>query len=143
MTTQPPVCHISVNETIVQPGARHLPTIPPVNAGDLQSLVNAINAIRQMLNILTGQLAAQRPSVTVMQQPGSSPGSQGARPSNSQPGHGNQQEGRWVEANRATVTRRITNPEDPEQYVDVKQINRLTMKDTVTGELWVWNGGSG
>lgn len=138
-----PVCHISVDETVTQPTARNLAYVPP--AHDLQSALKAIEALRQNLMILTGQVAAQRPSVTFMQQPGSSPGSQaagGSRPSNSQPSQGgkNPNVGRWVEDSRAVVVRRITNPNDPEQFVDVKQINRLTMKDTVTGELWVWGG---
>ncbi len=136
-----PVCHVSVDEVLTQPPARKLAYIPP--ATDLQSALRAIEALRQNILVLTGQLAAQRPTIAFFSQGGAAgTGSQvaGARPSNSKPGS-NPDQGRWIEQSRTTEVKRITNPDDESQFVDVQQINRLTMQDTVTGELWVFTGG--
>jgi len=45
----------------------------------------------------------------------------------------------WRETGRVTEMVRVFNPTDHTQYVDVERINRLTMADQVTGQVWEWN----
>ena len=121
-----PVCHVSVDEVINQPTGTKLPSIPI--ATDLISALAAINAMRQVLMMLTGAL--QGP-----------PGLRGAQGQGGAAGAAAKKTkvGRWNEANRTTATERVYNPNDNSQYVDVQRINSLTMTDSVTGETWVWN----
>lgn len=46
--------------------------------------------------------------------------------------------GRFIEISRTNKIVRVYNPQNKQQYVDVKQIVALTMKDKYTGETWVW-----
>jgi hypothetical protein len=121
-----PACNISVNETINQPPGVRLPNIPP--ATDLNSALSAIQALSQMVGLLSGQVVDQR----------GPPGQQGAA---GQPGKNNQNKvGRWQEVNRA-VQEVTMDSTDGSVTFTFKQINQLTLKDTITGELWVWQRG--
>ncbi len=114
-----PVCHIPPTQPSRQPSPQELPSIPVAQA-NVQSLTASVNAMRQVINYITGRQGPQGP--------------QGTSGSPSKPA-------RWTEASRSTGTVRIYNPDDKTQFVDVEQINQLTMKDGVTGESWSWNRG--
>ena len=112
-----PICHIPVNQNIEQPSAPQFPAVPL--ATDAVSTMAAVNALRQIVQRLTGQHQGNNTNGTI------------------RPGQ-KSKIGRWNEVSRSTSKKRIKNPEDAEQYVDVERINSLTLKDSVTGELWVW-----
>lgn len=44
----------------------------------------------------------------------------------------------WEEVTRTLKIVRVENPNDSTQFVDVEQINSLTMRDRKTGEVWKW-----
>lgn len=46
--------------------------------------------------------------------------------------------GRWLEVDRQTEDVRVENPDDSDQYVIIKRINSLTMRNSGTGEVWKW-----
>ncbi len=123
----PTVCHIPP----VQPNAPkptvNLPSIPLAQP-NLASLTAAVNAMRQNLIFLTGQRGAQGPRGTS----GSSSGSK------SEPA-------RWTEQSRVEETVRVfqNNDKTSPNWVDVKQVNKLVMKDGITGESWTWDRNRG
>jgi hypothetical protein len=49
----------------------------------------------------------------------------------------------FQEVDRQTEDVRVENPDDSDQYVIVKRINSLTMRDVKTGSLWRWSRTSG
>lgn len=121
-----PFCKRSTDQVIAQPPIKRLPAIPPPN--DLQSAINAINMLINYVYQLSGQIGPTGP--------------QGDRGSPGQPGRPpNQNVGRWIETNRATEKVKIYNPDDHDQWVEVLRTNSLTMRDSVTGELWQYSRG--
>lgn len=46
--------------------------------------------------------------------------------------------GDYKEVNRVSEVVRVVNPDDKDQYIDVKRINYVVMKDKKTGSKWVW-----
>jgi hypothetical protein len=113
-----PVCHDSRDQVITQPAPKKLPAIPV--ATDLASALAAIAALTTIVRSLT-----QPP---VQNNYGGVGG--GGEPSKPQ---------RWTQDKRVTETVKITNPDDPSQFVEIQRIKSLTMKDGQTGETWVWN----
>lgn len=75
-------------------------------ATDLQSIITAVNQIKQIVDILTNQFA---------------------------------EEVHWVERSRVTKIIRVTNPQNPENWVDVERIMKITFQNLVTKELFVWD----
>lgn len=124
MTVTP--CPVSRTEIIDQPSAQRYPNIPL--ATDLRSALAAINAIRQSIMIMRGQLGAQ-PRSQVAQQSNTKSGSNKAKPA---------QQGKFVEIERVEKKVRIFNKEDKEQFVDVERINKLVFRDSTDGETWTW-----
>lgn len=146
-----PVCHISPQQQISQPpaGKIKLPSIPPVSmpsfrAGTdpsiitaMQSMAATITALKQMVELLSGQQAhrssGQAPGGQAGPGRAAGPGAHGTPPSSKKT------QSRFFETNRATAEVKIENPEDPTQFVKVRQINSLELTDAVTGETWQWN----
>jgi hypothetical protein len=118
-----------------------LPAVP--KAQDLPSALQAIQALTQIVMILSGQPPPQN-NVAAQQRvvqgtpvlrfflPGPS-GSAGP------PGVGGSRRSNWVEAFRTTATVRVENPDDSSQFVEIERINQLVMRDTVTGSTWEFN----
>ena len=123
MTTVGPVCHIPPKNNINQPGPQNLPAIPPAQP-NIQSLMNTVNALRQVVNQLTGRQGSQGPAGQA--------GAQG-KP-------GTSAKGTWSEQNRQEETVKIYQNNDPStgNYVEVKQINKLVMENKDTGQTWTW-----
>ncbi len=120
-----PVCNISVNEVINQPPGVKLPSIPQAN--DLASALQAIQAMTDMLNLLTGQTRNLR----------APPGRRGAP---GQPGKNNNNKvGRFNEEAGSRVTEEVKmESTDGSVTFTFKQINKLTFRDSITGELIIW-----
>jgi hypothetical protein len=142
-----PVCHVSTNQDVTAtPTGRNLPNIP--RATDLASALAAIEAIRKILMGLTGQVSVRPPPSAPL--PGSGAGFSFNSPaganirfspekkSNSDP----KDNGRWLETERVTELKKIKNPDDPDQFIKVRRINKLVMRDSLTGEQWVFNAGN-
>lgn len=123
-----PVCHIPPQNQIGQPGPTNLPAIPP-SAPTLQSLHQTVSAMRQVILILTGQLA-QGPQ-----------GARGAAGQAGRPGSNSSTKGTWTEQSRVEETVKIYQNNDPStgNFVEVKQINTLTMNNKDTNQKWTWN----
>jgi hypothetical protein len=45
----------------------------------------------------------------------------------------------WVERSRVTKIIRITNPDNPDNWVDVERIMKLTFQNLVTKEIFEWD----
>lgn len=45
----------------------------------------------------------------------------------------------WVERSRVTKIIRVTNPDNPDNWVDVERIMKLTFQNLVTKEIFVWD----
>lgn len=116
-----PICIIQPTISKEQPAPVKWPSIP--TATDLPSTLNAINSIAAWIR------AAQQILDQLAQQGGLAGFST----------KGGAQQGRWNQLSRQTQQVKITNPQDPTQYVVIDRINSLTMQDNRTGETWVWN----
>jgi hypothetical protein len=121
MTSVAPICHIPAEVVTNQPGPQNLPAIPPATA-NLQSLMHTVNALRQVVMFISGQQGPRGP--------------QGAPGNNAK-----SKPARWTENSRTTTTVRIyqNNDKSSPNFVDVEQINGLTMQDGITGESWNWS----
>jgi len=119
-----PVCHASTDQVIEQPPPVQFPSVP--RAVDLQSALAAINALTRIVMMLAGQQPAPW-----MQGP---QGVRGAAGKNAPPG----KKPRWAEVNRVMKKVKIENPSDSAQFVEIERIERLVMRDSVTGQTWDW-----
>lgn len=121
MTAQDPVCHIPPVTTTTQPGPVSLPSIPPAQP-TVASLTATVNALRQVVLFLSGQ--------------------QGPRGLQGAPGQdAHARPARWTEQGRTTSKTKVYQNNDPStgNFVEVEQINSLTMQDGITGESWRWS----
>jgi len=105
-----------------QPSAPTIPAVPQWD-GSAAGLQNILNQITQALN----QLTNNRPHPPVPSGPGSNQNQQQK-----------QNVGRFKEVGRDTQKVTIKDPNSDATLTYV-QITNLTMKDTVTGELWTWS----
>lgn len=103
------------------------PPLPPLPIANSGNLVNTVNAIRQVVQ----QLGSPATLPKGNNHSGTNTGQSGNKQSK-------QKTSRWSEQSRTTSKVRVYNPDDHEQYVDVEQINQLTMVDKITGATWVW-----
>lgn len=121
-----PVCHLPPEATPGKPQPQNMPGLPgPANPNDLNSIVNLLNAIRTMLmQIADMQKSGNNTGVTnnFITQPDKKPA-------------------QWIEVNRQVQKVRVyqNNDKTSPNYVDVEQINQLTMQDRKTGALWRWH----
>lgn len=117
---QAPVCHVAPTADIPEPAGLNLPSVPvPVDTNP------TINALIQGYNGLAGNVPASGGG-------GAGGGLSGFKTKK------DTSVGRFIEQSRQTQKVRVTNPDDDSVYVDVMVITALTMKDTKTGETWVW-----
>lgn len=128
MAAQAPICHIPPVQLAVDPHPVALPSIP-IATPEIASLVASVNALRQVVQYLSGQKLVLPPPV----------GRQNTGGPNRVPDPSNAS--RWNEISRVTDTVRVfqNGDKNSDNWVDVKQINKLVMKDSVTGEKWTWN----
>lgn len=129
MSNVGPVCHIPPANTPGDPQPHDIPGIPgPANPNDPVSIANLLNAMRLAMLALLNELKRNNNT----QDQGFN-----RRPD---PNH-NDKKTQWVEVNRVTNKVRVFQNNDPtsHNWVDVEQINQLTMHDRKTGNLWKWD----
>lgn len=117
-----PVCHIPPASTPARPAPQSLPGVPAPAQPNLQSLVQTVNLLRQIILVLTGQQGAQ--------------GVQGAQGAAGK-GAGPQD---FVQQNIKTTTTKIYQNNDPStgNFVEVQTIQSLTMANK-SGGTWTYN----
>ena len=127
-----PICSI---EPIIKPDQPDPSKYPPIpQATDLASALRAINALTQIVRNLTGQTG-----VTVVNNrfitniTGQGGKTIPPKPNKPPP------VGRWVQSSITRKDVTITDPDSGASIV-VSRVQNLVMKDTVTGEQWVYNG---
>lgn len=124
MSNVGPVCHIPPVSTPGNPQPTNLPGIPgPASPNDPVSMANLLNAMRLALLSMLNQLnsSTNNNSNGLNRKP---------EPTKAQ----------WNETNRVTSNVKIYQNNDPNtgNFVEVEQINQLTMTDKSTGNTWVW-----
>ena len=130
-----PVCHISKDQDITeQPKPTLLPFVPA--AIDLPSALQAIQALKLIVQMLAGQQLVKNPNGTLQV---------GLRPAPSNPavGKGNPKANeRYTEVRSARVEKTLRvfqdNDKTSSNWVDIKQVNAVSWVDNVTGELITW-----
>lgn len=118
-----PVCQTSFDQKVDQPAPQTTPSIPA--AYDMPSLIAAVQLLTQGYNQITGRAG----------------GVSGFKSkSNSDANNKKPNPGRFIEQrqSRVTETHKVFSKQDPTTFVEFKQINSMTFKDSVTGELWTW-----
>lgn len=114
-----------------------LPLLPAMPVATDDNVVQAINAIRNVVQQLGSPNTLPRENNnagTRSQQPVNSRGNTKQNDQRAKP-----KKSRWIEKSRQKAVVRVYNPDDHDQYVDVEQINQLVMEDQVTGATWVWS----
>jgi len=129
-----PVCPLP--DRTPPPHRPDLHSTPIPLATDLSSAIAAINALRAMVQSLSGQLQRQARSVPPGRQPpATTTVSVVTKKSNDDP---KKKAGAWEEVSRRKEKIRVENPDDSSQFVMVEVINSITMRNKSTGELWTW-----
>jgi hypothetical protein len=125
-----PSCPISRSQPTQMP--RNLPdiaAIPPVR--DLRSVITAINAMNNIVQHLT-RGAPQINNIRFAPIPGQpdpvpDPPPQYERTT-------------WVEVDRDYADNKVVNPDDSEQYVEIKTLSYIKWRDETTGHWLVYRG---
>ncbi len=107
------------NQGTNTPAAPQLPSIPSYD-GTQRGLQDTLDMLSQSVNRLSGHL----------------PGANNKQSQSTPNRH--KKKARFSEVTRTTQEVKIKNPDDPTQFVVVKQITKLVMQDNVTKEQWVW-----
>lgn len=129
MGTVAPVCNVNVPQPVVQPSPPALPAIPV--ATNLATAIQAINVMRQAINTMNNNIPPNN-------QNNQNTNMNGFTTKQNQQQNTPQKSG-FVQVSVVKNTVRITNPDNPDQYVDVEQITGLTMQNPVTGQSWTWS----
>ena len=122
-STGAPVCSDSKDEVIKQPTPNNLLGIPV--ATDLPTAIAAVNAMRAVLQNITGRTGGFPPKPFTPQYNGFT---------------SKKTTSRWSEVSGDRVKKvvKVYNPNDKTQFIEVEQINGVTMQDQVTGDKWTW-----
>ncbi len=123
-----PTCSSVVPVAIDQPTAPTIPSIP--QASDLPSALAAIQALSITHNIMHGSNSKSPQHQNQGQDKNQTP--------NKKPKVGRFQE---LTAQRVTAKVKVYSKQDKDTFVEYKQINGMTFKDTITGETWNWSRG--
>lgn len=127
-----PVCHIPPVNQPANPTSHQIPGLPgpvtPPTSGSNAALLAAMNNYAQLLNALltmVRKMSGQNVTInnTTVQ------GGSGTKAS------------QWNETGRTTDKVKIYQNNDPKtgNFVEVDQINSLTMTDKNTGQTWRWS----
>lgn len=137
MSNVGPVCHIPPKNTPANPQPTNMPGLPPPvsppqsnNPGQNSfnnEVASAINSILQMLRSLSSQTQQLINNNGTTNNATSAPSG-----------------GSWSEAARQTTKVRVyqNNDKTSQNFVDVEQINQLSMKNSKTKDTWTWTRGS-
>lgn len=117
-----PVCHIPPTSMPANPGPQTIPGVPAPAAPNLQSLMQTVNQLRQIILVLLGQNGAQGP-----------PGVQGpaGKPLGPQD---------FTQTKLTSTKTKIFQNNDPStgNFVEVSTVQSLTMANKA-GATWVYN----
>jgi hypothetical protein len=144
-----PVCNVNPPTPPPAANAPFIPAFVQPNIQDPQSIIAAIQQLQYALLAITGNVVPnnvpdQLPinNVAVGNPP---PGNRVIPGGGGGVGHGSTstkspkvQQSRFIELSRTNKTTKVSNPQDSSQFVMVKQVAGLTLRDKVTGETWVW-----
>lgn len=124
MSRQPPVCNVA--GPVLFPSQKQSPfqPMPAVNPNDPQSIVRALQVINNNFNILYRLGNFRDPN---------DPDNKTSFGIKAQSEVGN-----FTETSRTKQTKRVYNPQDKEQYVDVEEITGLEFKDSKGGRTITW-----
>jgi hypothetical protein len=116
MSTVGPVCHIPPATSASLPGPKNLPNVPPAEP-NIQSLVATVNALRQLVIILSGQQGS------------------GGSISSKAPS------GSWSQKSIQTETVKVYQNNDPStgNFVEVQRVTQLVMGNNATQQTWTYN----
>lgn len=126
-----PFCNVSIATPPGDPTAGRLAAVP--NATDLASAIAAVNMLTAVIRQVIRPTRIDN---------GSKP-----RPTNVVRGGDSKKnkdkQGRWNEVSRQTKKVKVfikdsTGQEDPDSFVEFERMDGLGMKDSVTGEQWIW-----
>jgi hypothetical protein len=129
MARKAPVCHIPPTKPATDAQAP-VDTVYVPQATDLASTMAAVNALRLVYLRGTGGFGGAGHGGTASSL---GPGGTGGTVKDEK-----KKQGQWVETNRQTEKVKVTNPDDPSQFIELERINQLTFKDAATGETWFW-----
>lgn len=130
MSNVGPVCHIPPDGTPANPQPHNIPGMPqainPRSPTFNNDVANMLNAFRQMLMQLLGQLHALDQKTN-----GIINGFQTKKDNN----------GDWKQLEQVTEKVKIyqNNDETSPNWVEVERTNKLVMQDKATGKKWQWN----
>lgn len=146
--SNPPVCHIPVDQTITdQPRPARFAPIPP--AVDLKSALVAVNALRLIIQQLTGQIAP--PGIQGLLGIAGARGAAGAQGAQGSKGPAGKEDktpkdAQWVEDTGQRVTKKIKvyqdNDKTSSNWVEISRIDRVVWVDRVTSAQIVWARGN-
>lgn len=124
-----PICHIPPTTEIGQPQPKAIQAIPPAQP-NIASLTATVNALRMVVQQITGQNPLN---------PNLQPNTAGFNRVPDKSG-GNNGKPQWSEQGRTTNKVKIfqDNDKNTGNFVEVEQINTLTMVDKNTGQTWKW-----
>jgi hypothetical protein len=121
---QAPICYINPPAPTAEPLAPTIPAIPP--ATDLQSALAAIAALTQIVRALASQF----------------PVTGGGRITDLTVIPAKKKNNFYEVVQKRTVKKvRVTNPNNPSQFVDVNQITGLTFENKLTKQQIDWSQG--
>ena len=119
---QAPICYINPPAPTAEPIAPTIPSIPV--ATDLQSLIQAVNTIAQIIRTMNNQDPGPGQRIT------------GLTVNNEPKKH--RSDFHEVVQKRIVQKVRVYNPQNHKQYVDVNQITGLTFANKLTGQQIDW-----
>lgn len=146
MVGKAPVCHVSTDQIVFdQPDRVRMPSIPDAPT-DLASALAAINALRLLVQLLSGQQSIAGPrgiSGFVGARGGGgavgSPGGQGPKGAKGKDGKTPRFE--EDQSQRVSKKKKVyqNNDNTSENWVEIDQINKVVWVDNVTGQTLVWS----
>ena len=156
-----PVCNVNPPAPPPKSAAPFLPSFTPPSPDNPQSIVAAIIQLQYALIAITGSNVPNNVPVELSPlnvvagnpPPGSLPSGGGSTTTSSSTTTGGSGKkstnnpkhnyGEFIEVPNSRVYKlvKVMNPQNHSQYVMVKQIMHLTMRDKITGVKWIWNHG--
>jgi hypothetical protein len=118
------------------------PNVPFASAGtppnDLNSVIQSIIQLQLAVKQLTNQLGNLQP-VTLQNYKIYNGGFNSSNNQQNQKKPPKQKPLGFIQLSRQTEQVKVTNPDNPNQFVMVNQTKQLVMQDKDSGDLWTWN----
>lgn len=124
---------INPAQVLDQPDIPILPNMPVATQENLVDAVNAIRQVVQQLGTPNTRPAQNNNTGYRSQQPKNQ---QNKKPDDKK--KGKDPAIRFEETQRTTSKQRVYNPNDNTQYIEFEQIDKLELTDNITGAKWTW-----